>query len=67
MTIVVNGQAQDLPHGAVIVDIVAQIVRSDATGVAVARNGEVVRRKEWPDVGLADGDTVEILQAVAGG
>jgi thiamine biosynthesis protein ThiS len=36
-------------------------------GVAVAVNGEVIRRSEWLSTSLQDGDVVEIVNAVAGG
>jgi sulfur carrier protein len=36
-------------------------------GVAVAINGEVIRRGEWSSTSLHDGDVVEIVNAVAGG
>lgn len=35
--------------------------------VAVAVNGEVVPRSQWPAVTLADGDTVDLVKVVAGG
>ena len=35
--------------------------------VAVARNGSVVRREEWPQVVLEDGDVLEIVRMVGGG
>ncbi|MGA2969340.1 MAG: sulfur carrier protein ThiS [Acidimicrobiales bacterium] len=36
-------------------------------GVAVAINGEVIRRGEWSTTSLHDGDVIEIVNAVAGG
>jgi thiamine biosynthesis protein ThiS len=36
-------------------------------GVAVAINGEVIRRGEWTTTSIHDGDIVEIVNAVAGG
>lgn len=36
-------------------------------GAAVAVNGEIVRRAEWTDTSLVDGDVVEIVSAAAGG
>ena len=35
--------------------------------VVVAVNGEVLRRGEWEETGLSEGDEVEIVRAVAGG
>lgn len=36
-------------------------------GVAVARNGQVVPRTEWDVVVLLEGDSLEIITAMAGG
>ena len=36
-------------------------------GIAVALNGELVRRSEWPSTLVSDNDQVEIVTAVAGG
>ena len=39
----------------------------NAKMIAIAYNGEVLRRDEWADVTLSDGDTVEVVRAVGGG
>ena len=36
-------------------------------GIAVAVNGEVVRRVDWAGHRLADGDVVDVLTAAQGG
>jgi sulfur carrier protein len=38
-----------------------------AKGIAVAVNGEVVRRVDWPAHRLADGDVVDVVTAAQGG
>lgn len=66
--ITVNGQRRDLPDGAVVADVVAELLPGDTRrGVAVAVNGEVVPRAAWATTRLADGDRVEVLTAVQGG
>ncbi|HEY0075012.1 MAG TPA: sulfur carrier protein ThiS, partial [Abditibacteriaceae bacterium] len=37
------------------------------SGVAVALNGDVVRRGEWESTALKDNDEIEIIRAVQGG
>lgn len=39
----------------------------ETRGVAVAVNGEIIRRGAWASTLLADGDVVEIVSAAAGG
>jgi sulfur carrier protein len=36
-------------------------------GIAVARNGEIVRRSEWSTTVLLQSDRIEIVTAAAGG
>ncbi|MCY3825700.1 MAG: sulfur carrier protein ThiS, partial [Nitrospinae bacterium] len=39
----------------------------EVNGIAVALNMEIVRRGEYGDAHLSDGDEVEIVRAVGGG
>jgi sulfur carrier protein len=66
MTLTVNGDPRELPPGTSLADLVTQLVASPQ-GVAAAVDGEVVRRRAWPDTRLADGSVVEIVTAVQGG
>jgi sulfur carrier protein len=36
-------------------------------GFAIALNGRLVRRDEWPETPIAAGDRIEIVRAFAGG
>ena len=66
MNVIVNGQPAELSDGATTAAAV-QVLTSAASGIAVAVNGEVVRRSEWESTVLADGDRIEVLTAVQGG
>jgi sulfur carrier protein len=72
--VTVNGQARELPPGAVVAQVVADLLgQSPATaggparGIAVAVNGEVVPRASWAGTMLRDGDRIEVLTAAQGG
>ena len=68
MTITVNGQAQTLASPVDVASLVRHLGHDpDKAGTAVARNGDVVPRAQWSLTVLADGDTVEVLRAAAGG
>jgi sulfur carrier protein len=69
MTLVVlNGERQELPEGATVeVAVIATGAPADGRGVAVAVDGEVVRRSEWATTPVRDGQQVEVLHAVQGG
>jgi sulfur carrier protein len=64
--IVVNGKAREIEPPESISEMLADL-GVNAKQVAVAVNGEVVRRVEWNAVTVSDGDAVEIVRAVGGG
>ncbi|MCR3720767.1 MULTISPECIES: sulfur carrier protein ThiS [Prauserella salsuginis group] len=66
MNIQVNGEARELPDGSTVAGVLAALDVPEQ-GVAVAVDGVVVRRAEWPRTAVGDGAHVEILTAVQGG
>jgi sulfur carrier protein len=62
----INGEVRDLP-GEMSVGALLELLGSPLTGVAVARNDRVVRRAEYDNDRVREGDRVEIIHAVAGG
>lgn len=66
-TIRVNGAARRLETATVIELLRALGVDPERRGVAVALNGAVVRRGDWPAAALSPGDEVEIVKPYAGG
>jgi sulfur carrier protein len=68
VNLLLNGQQRELPDGATVADAVtASGIPALARGVAVAVDREVVPRSLWDDTRLADGQRVEVLEAVQGG
>jgi sulfur carrier protein len=67
MYAVVNGESMTLPDGRTIAALVEEVTGSpEQRGIAVARNGEIVRRDDWKTT-VKDGDEIEIVRAVQGG
>ncbi len=66
MQVWVNGEGRELPAGAGVLDAL-DALGLPRTGVAVAVDGEVVRRVDWPAAVLVEGSRVEVLTAVQGG
>jgi sulfur carrier protein len=64
--IVVNGEARELAPGTTVGALVADL-GMPPRGVAVALDGEVVRRGEWDALTVPDGARVEVLTAMQGG
>ena len=66
--VTVNGDRQELPEGATVASVVAGLHNApDGRGIAVAVEGEVVPRAEWPSTELRDGASLEVVVAVQGG
>jgi sulfur carrier protein len=61
----VNGEDRDFVPGTV--EELMQRLSIEPRGVAVAIDGDVVRRSEWGMTPIEDGCAVEIVTAVAGG
>ena len=68
MTIWLNGHAKELEPGTSLADAIdAMVAPLDGRGVAAAVDGEVVPKAQWKETTLADGQHVEVVQAVQGG
>ena len=66
--IFLNGQHSDLNAGeSVAAALVRLHLAPDASGVAVAVDGDVVPRSTWETFALSDGARVEVLTAMQGG
>ncbi len=66
MTLVINGETRSIP----VVSNVLELLRHlevGAEGVAVELNKNIIRRRDWKETPLSDGDRVEIVQLVGGG
>jgi sulfur carrier protein len=68
MIVELNGQTEQLPDDATVADAVKAVgVNGETRGVAVAVDGEVIRRADWVTTPLADRQAVEVVRAVQGG
>jgi sulfur carrier protein len=63
-----NGQDSDVRAGESVADALGRLdVPSDARGVAVAVDGEVIPRAQWDSFLLEQHARVEVLTAMQGG
>jgi sulfur carrier protein len=69
MEIVLNGQHCEVPLDPQSATLEALIERLEmkADRIAIERNGEIVRRGDWPSTQLVSGDRLEIVHFVGGG
>jgi len=63
----INGEGRTLDAATIAELLRLEGVDADARFVAVAVNGAVVPRQQWPAARIATGDDVEIVKPVSGG
>jgi sulfur carrier protein len=63
----VNGVEEEIAAATVAELLAVRGIDPAARFLAVAVNGAVVRRAEWPAATLSAGDTVEIVRPLQGG
>ncbi|HJQ45249.1 MAG TPA: sulfur carrier protein ThiS [Amycolatopsis sp.] len=66
MEVQINGDWRSFPDGATVAGLL-EAVGTTQRGVAVALDGEVVRRGDWAEVVVPAGARLDILTAVQGG
>ncbi|HZT71871.1 MAG TPA: sulfur carrier protein ThiS [Terriglobia bacterium] len=66
MTIQLNGEQREIPDGMTLAGLLNWL-ELPPDRVAVERNLEVVRKADWEETRLEDGDRLEIVRMVGGG
>ena len=66
-TIHVNDRPRDLRAGETLLGLVREMGLAERKGIALALNGAVAPRTEWPARTLRAGDRVLVIQATQGG
>lgn len=66
MQIEVNGKTRQVGEGRMVADLLQEL-ELDGRLVVVELNRQIIRRTEYTDVALQDGDRVEIVHFVGGG
>lgn len=66
MRLVVNGEEREVPEGASLSQLV-ELLGLTPERIAVELNREVVRRADWSETRLSEGDRLEIVHFVGGG
>lgn len=66
MRITVNGEAQEMEEGKTVADLLT-LLELKPERLAVELNRRIIRRANWEQTTLAEGDHVEIVHFVGGG
>ena len=64
--VTINGKDHELPEPTLVSEYVVTL-GVEPKMIAIAHNGEVLRRDEWADVTVSEGDSLEVVRAVGGG
>ena len=66
MKIALNGESREIARAGNIAELIAELALPAAVTL-VEHNGLALRRDEWPQRPLAEGDRIEVVRIVAGG
>jgi len=66
MTITLNGERREIARAANVAELINEL-GLPAPAILVEHNGLALRREEWPERTLAEGDRIELVRIVAGG
>ena len=66
INIVLNGETRHVPVGLNLQDLVEELALPRQR-IAVELNKQVVRRSEWPEKVVNEGDRLEVVHFVGGG
>jgi len=61
-----NGEEKEAEEGTTLPALIESLALAPER-IAVELNGQVVRRPDWPNVTLKEGDRVEVVHFVGGG
>jgi sulfur carrier protein len=67
VNVTINGAATEVAEGTKVADLADRFAGTRRTGIAIARNGEVVPKSRWPEEPVGEGDRFEVLSAIGGG
>ncbi len=66
ISVTINGTAREFP-AEIDLDSLLELLSLPRQRVAVELNHVVVRRTDWPETRLSDGDKLEVVHFVGGG
>lgn len=66
MNVLINGESREVPDG-VTLTVLLELFSLPSQRVAIELNRDVVRRVEWGNVKISEGDKIEVIHFVGGG
>ena len=67
MFVNLNGKAHEIKLGLTLINLIEELGLSERKAIAIALNGEVLKREDYSGVVLSEGDSLEIVRDIGGG
>ena len=67
MFVNLNGKTHEIKLGLTLIDLIEELGLAERKAIAIALNGEVLKREDYAGIVLSEGDSLEIVRAIGGG
>jgi len=67
MFVNLNGKTHEIKLGLTLINLIEELGLADRKAIAIALNGEVLKREDYAGIVLSEGDSLEIVRAIGGG
>ena len=67
MFVNLNGKTHEIKLGLTLINLIEELGLAVRKAIAIALNGEVLKREDYAGIVLSEGDSLEIVRAIGGG
>ena len=67
MFVNLNGKTHEIKLGLTLINLIEELGLAERKAIAIALNGEVLKREDYAGIVLIEGDSLEIVRAIGGG
>lgn len=67
MFVNLNGKPQEIKLALSLMNLIEELGLAERKAIAIALNGEVLKREDYAGIVLSEGDSLEIVRAIGGG
>ena len=67
MFVNLNGKTHEIKLGLTLINLIEELGLAERKAIAIALNGEVLKREDYAGTVLSEGDSLEIVRAIGGG
>ena len=67
MFVNLNGKTHEIKLGLTLINLIEELGLAERKAIAIALNGEVLKREDYAGIVVSEGDSLEIVRAIGGG